>query len=121
MLALEEIDEFKQRIATELEEVERALEDGATGRATVALDQTSVGRLSRMDAMQQQAMASGVKDRLLRQKSRLQAAAIRMANNHFGNCCDCGGAIPVERLRADVATPFCAYCQEEIDERRDSA
>lgn len=42
-------------------------------------------------------------------------------NNHFGNCCDCGGAIPVERLHADVGAPFCAYCQEEIDERRERA
>jgi DnaK suppressor protein len=121
MLADEEILEFQQRVAAELHEVETALADVEAGRATVALDQTSVGRLSRMDAMQQQAMANGVKERLLRQKSRLQAAAIRLSNHHFGNCCDCGGAIPVERLRADVAAPFCAYCQEEIDERRERA
>jgi DnaK suppressor protein len=119
MLSDEERAQFEARIAAELTETRRALADGESARATVALDQTSVGRLSRMDAMQQQAMAHGVRERLMRQKWRLEAAQDRIHSGQFGICCDCGDPIPIERLEADIATPFCAYCQEEIDARRE--
>jgi DnaK suppressor protein len=118
MITAAQLEGFRKRINDELAEVGHALVDVEAGRGVVKLDQSSVGRLSRMDAMQQQAMASGVKDRLLRQKWRLKAALNRIDTNQFGVCCQCGEEIPLERLEADFATPFCAYCQEEIDERR---
>lgn len=120
MLSDDESVQFKARIAAELTEIRRALSDAEGAGATVALDQTSVGRLSRMDAMQQQAMAHGARERLMRQKWKLEAAQDRISSGQFGICCDCGDPIPIERLQADVAAPFCAYCQEEIDARRES-
>jgi DnaK suppressor protein len=121
MVMAQQFNDFQERALLELAEVERALGNAEAGGSVVPLDQSRVGRLSRMDALQQQGMASGLKERLMLQKRRLQATLERMRNGRFGICCECEDVIPLERLRANLAAPFCAYCQEEIDERRKSA
>jgi DnaK suppressor protein len=107
---------FQVRVDETLNDVRRALEMAAANdNGTVILDQSSVGRLSRMDALQQQAMAAGWKETLLREQRRLEAARVRLDEGSFGACCRCGEAIPRERLEADPGTPFCADCQTEIE------
>lgn len=78
--------------------------------APVALDQAAQGRLSRMDAMQQQAMAAGLAGRLRTEIRKTEAALDRVAGGSYGACCRCGEEIEAERLAADPATPFCAEC-----------
>jgi DnaK suppressor protein len=107
---------FKLRVDEMLNDVRRALEMAAANdNGTVILDQSSVGRLSRMDALQQQAMAAGWKETLLREQRRLEAARARLEEGSFGVCCRCGEPIPRDRLEADLGTPFCADCQAEIE------
>ncbi|MBX9873122.1 MAG: hypothetical protein K2X75_14095 [Burkholderiaceae bacterium] len=50
-------DSVRQRLQQALAQIELALVEAAGTTATVMLDQSSVGRLSRMDAMQQQVLA----------------------------------------------------------------
>lgn len=119
MLTETELQHFKVRVGEMLDEVSRAADnatDNDTG--TVMLDQTSVGRLSRMDALQQQAMAAGWKETLLREQRRLLAAWTRLSEGSFGVCCRCNEPISKERLKADPGAPFCADCQEGIEEDR---
>ncbi|PKL96873.1 MAG: molecular chaperone DnaK [Gammaproteobacteria bacterium HGW-Gammaproteobacteria-7] len=107
---------FLVRVDATLNDVRRALEMAAANDSgTVILDQSSVGRLSRMDALQQQAMAAGWKETLLREQRRLEAARVRLDEGAFGACCQCGEPIPRDRLEADLGTPFCADCQAEIE------
>lgn len=107
---------FKLRVDATLNDVQRALGMAAANDSgTVILDQSSVGRLSRMDALQQQAMAAGWKETLLREQRRLEAARVRLEEGSFGVCCRCGEPIPRDRLDADPGTPFCADCQAEIE------
>ena len=115
----EEIEQFRALIETRLEEVSHAMGEASANAGTVMLDQSSVGRLSRMDAMQQQAMASGLRAALQRQKLRLAAARTRLENGSFGTCCQCGAAIALPRLQADPGTPFCADCQAEREQPQD--
>jgi DnaK suppressor protein len=119
MLPTEEIEILQGRIERELAQIVDSLEDTHRAGAIVELDQSSVGRLSRMDAMQQQAMAMRSKERLLTQRRRLDAALGRIRAGRFGACCQCGDELTPARLRADPAAPFCARCQDEIDARRD--
>lgn len=93
----------------------------ADNARTVTLDQSSVGRLSRMDAMQQQAMAQATMQRQHLQRRRLEAALQRVQQGSYGNCCDCGSPIGLERLRSDPAAPFCMDCQGERDAERETA
>jgi DnaK suppressor protein len=87
----------------------------------VTLDQSSVGRLSRMDAMQQQAMAQASLERLGVHRRRVGAALDRLSQGNYGPCCVCGSEIGLERLLSDPAAPFCRDCQEERDAERHAA
>jgi DnaK suppressor protein len=116
-----QLEDFRKRVEGELAEVNISLSLPGGADAPVDLDQTRVGRLSRMDAMQQQAMASGIKARLQLRKRRLEAARERMNSGEYGICCACGSDMPLQRLLADVGTPFCAACRNDIDARRQAS
>jgi DnaK suppressor protein len=110
---------FRRRVKEELAQLAQALAQADVSAGTVMLDQSSVGRLSRMDAMQQQAMAAGLRERLVTRKLGLQAALDRIAAGTYGLCCQCGSDVEPERLENDPATVFCAECMTEREMRWD--
>ncbi len=79
-------------------------------RAPVALDQQSLGRLSRMDAMQQQKMAEAQERARQRDMVRLEMAERRLATGEYGWCADCGEPIPDRRLAIDPMAERCVRC-----------
>jgi DnaK suppressor protein len=79
-------------------------------RSPVTLDQQSVGRLSRMDAMQVQAMAQAEEDRRQRRMRLISAALSRLDEGEYGYCMTCGIDIPVKRLKVDAAAAQCVDC-----------
>ena len=91
----------------ELEEEDRL---SAEGRAPVTLQQDSVGRLSRMDAMQQQAMAQAQERRRSSERLRIDAALERIEDGEWGYCLNCGAAIAEARLKHDPSVPNCVAC-----------
>lgn len=101
---------FRERLDQEAAELKAA--EGATeaDRAPVELDQQSVGRLSRMDAMQQQAMAAAQSRRRAGRMRAIEAALRRMAEDEYGWCEECGEAIPLGRLDLDPCAPRCVSC-----------
>ena len=82
-------------------------------RATVMLDQQSVGRLSRMDAMQQQAMAEASERARAAELSRIAAALKRLDDGDYGYCLDCGEEIGEKRLAIDPSVPLCIACSRK--------
>ncbi len=82
----------------------------ADTRDPVELDQTSVGRLSRMDAMQQQAMALAIERRRAIALARIDAALARIEAGEYGWCVQCGEPISPKRLALDPALPTCVAC-----------
>ena len=79
-------------------------------RGTVTLDQQSVGRLSRMDAMQGQAMAEATERARSAELSRITAALKRIETGDYGYCLDCGDEIAQKRLDVDPSAPLCIKC-----------
>ncbi len=77
---------------------------------TVELDQTCTGRLSRMDAMQGQAIAQAGQQRAALQLRRIDAALARLEAGEYGLCAECEEPIAQRRLEADPATPLCINC-----------
>ncbi|HVL58281.1 MAG TPA: TraR/DksA C4-type zinc finger protein [Burkholderiaceae bacterium] len=120
MLNQPQLESFRERIRHELELVRTALSATSASAPDVEADPQRIGRLSRIDVIQQQALSAGRKQMLLRQQRRLEAALARLAGGEFGVCCQCGSPIPLERLQVDPAAPFCMACQEEIDAARAS-
>ena len=105
------MEAYRKKIQEEMEEL-RALSDGSReGRAPVELDQLSVGRLSRMDAMQQQSMDLAREERRRQRLAILAAALRRMDGDEFGYCLSCGDDIAAARLLADPAATLCVECQ----------
>lgn len=102
--------EFRNLIAARMAELDAEDEMGTAGQATVELDQQAVGRLSRMDALQNQAMAKATGARRKTERARLQAALARMDDGEFGYCEDCGEDIAPGRLRLDPAATRCVDC-----------
>ena len=72
--------------------------------------QQSVGRLSRMDAMQQQSMALAAEHRRQTRITRITAALARIDEDDFGYCLACGEDIEPKRLDADPSVPVCGAC-----------
>lgn len=105
-IATADLDRLRECLLADI-----AQADNAAG--TVELDQPSVGRLSRMDAMQQQEMAKNRQGRLAERKRRLDAALDRMAAGSYGLCCQCRDTIEMKRLESDPAVVFCAACAQE--------
>ena len=82
----------------------------AESRDPVALDQTSVGRLSRIDAMQQQSMALATERRRIVALARIEAALGRIEAGDYGWCAQCDEAIAPKRLALDPAVSVCVTC-----------
>ena len=101
---------FRARLSERLAALRSA--SGATeeDRRPVELDQSSVGRLSRMDAMQVQAMAQAAERRRTDEVRRIEAALQRIAEDEYGWCLRCGGDIAVPRLEADPTATLCIDC-----------
>jgi len=99
-------ERLRARLA-ELDELSKLSEDG---RAVVQLDQQSVGRLSRMDAMQAQSMALATEERRQAERARVTAALRRIETGDYGYCLNCDEEIDARRLEIDPATPLCLDC-----------
>ena len=102
---------LKQRAA----ELDRLLDDPEARAQSVELDQSKVGRLSRMDALQQQAMTDAIRSRAVRERARLQLALKRLQEDEYGYCTQCGEAIAAGRLEFDPAAPLCIACASQAE------
>jgi len=96
-----------------LEKKAALLEEEETGREAaqvVVLDQTSVGRVSRMDAMQRQAMAVAANQRRQLELQKIGVALKRIDSEDYGYCLECDEEIAEPRLKLDPATSLCIKC-----------
>ena len=107
---------YRKRLLSLKESLLQAQESGEEAEQTVELDQTRVGRLSRMDAMQAQAMSIETGRRRRRQLLQIDAALQRIAANEFGCCQECGEDIATARLEADPTVLLCINCASAAEE-----
>lgn len=103
-------DELRTELESELTRLRRSMKISEETKGPVALDQTAVGRLSRMDALQSQAMSKGLHERELGRLGALEAALRRMDEGTFGLCETCGSPIPYGRLLVMPEARHCATC-----------
>jgi len=101
---------LKAKLLAERDELHHDSGVTAGERKAVELDQTAVGRLSRMDALQVQAMQLETDRRRDVELLRIDAALKRMDEGEYGYCASCGEEILAKRLETDPATPVCVDC-----------
>ncbi|MEO1253051.1 MAG: TraR/DksA family transcriptional regulator [Pseudomonadota bacterium] len=105
-----DIDRFRARLVACRDELVALSAASAQSRKPVELDQQSVGRLSRQDALQQQAMANAQEARRSLDLKKIEAALQRIEAGDFGYCEDCGEAIARRRLDIDPTARLCVDC-----------
>jgi DnaK suppressor protein len=110
-LTTAQVKKFKAKLETLRDELSELSNIAADSRKPVELDQTSVGRLSRMDALQGQAMQLETERRREIERIRIDAALERIQAGDYGYCTVCDEDIPLKRLEHDPSAPNCIDCQ----------
>ena len=82
----------------------------------VELDQSKVGRLSRMDALQAQAMSLETKRRRQLELTKIKSALLRIGNDEYGYCLRCDNEISEKRLEIDPAATLCITCASQQEQ-----
>lgn len=108
--------EVRRKLTTMLREIQAAEAAGADSEQIVELDQARLGRLSRMDALQAQAMSRAANRRRSEAIVRLRAALKRLDEDQYGRCVRCGEAINPKRLELDPATALCISCASSAEQ-----
>jgi len=104
------VENFKirlKKLKTEISELEQS---SVASTKPVKLDQTRVGRLSRMDAMQLQEMQQEVSRRRKAQLKMIETAFDRIASGEYGYCIECDEEIGIPRLNIDPSNTRCINC-----------
>jgi DnaK suppressor protein len=105
-------DEASRLLHTRLQELKREEELAGESTAPVTLEQDAVGRLSRIDALQLQAMALASQRRRDGEKNRIETALRRLREGEYGYCLTCGEEIGEARLRHNPAAARCVGCAD---------
>ena len=122
------MEEARELTASEIERLREELEKlkcdlGSQLEATadtarpVELDQTAVGRLSRMDAMQSQAMAQAARRATKIRLEQCTTALQAIERGEYGLCRMCEEPVGIRRLSVKPEAPFCLNCQRGADRR----
>ena len=100
---------YREQLEESLFEIEQYLEKTEESAEAVSPDK-SLGRLSRMEAMQDQQLMLEARRRKKMQKVAVQSALQRIENGQFGACIFCGNLIPEERLAVAPESSSCVNC-----------
>ena len=110
-----ELQNFKSLLLKLKDELIKAGETGRQAEEVVELDQTRVGRLSRMDAMQAQAMSIETGRRRRQHIVEIDRALARVAAGDYGDCFECGEVINPKRLQAEPSVTLCISCASALE------
>ena len=105
-----DVHALKTQMTERKAELERLVEAHHDDTRPVFLDQTTVGRLSRMDDLQTQAMSLETERRRKDEMQRINAALLRIDDGDYGYCLTCGDDIEKKRIELDPAIPTCIGC-----------
>lgn len=106
---------FERRLREERDRLTATSKERAEAGDVVVLDQQRVGRLSRMDALQMQAMARAEVERATLRLQLIGQALERIDAQDYGRCRECDKPIAEARLEVDPAAALCITCAELAD------
>jgi DnaK suppressor protein len=115
LMKMPDVNHFRELLIKRQVDLAAMVEAGAEAAQPVELDQARVGRLSRMDALQGQAMSQEASRRREQELIRVSKAIKRMELGEYGECLNCGEEIANGRLEVDPAATLCISCAESDD------
>jgi DnaK suppressor protein len=112
----EQLRELQRDLLALQGELAELLQSSKEASRPVDLDEP-IGRLSRMDAMQQQSMVAANRRAAQLRQQQAASALGRVEDGDYGFCVSCGGTIGYRRLKARPEAPFCIGCQSSRESR----
>lgn len=109
-LSEDQISELTAELDRVLRKLEKSMRTTEEAMRPVELDQTAVGRLSRIDSLQNQGLTRNLQEREQAKLGQVITALERMEEGGYGVCVECGGDIPFGRLQVFPETPTCTAC-----------
>jgi DnaK suppressor protein len=102
--------ELRAELERQLARLEKSMRLTDAASRPVELDQSSVGRLSRMDSLQNQSLSKGLQEREIARHAQIRDALERIESGTYGACTDCAAPIPFERLFVFPEAAQCSAC-----------
>lgn len=99
-----------------LHDLHEQIELASAAASAVILDQSKVGRLSRMDAMQHQHMAESTLQQAKKRLKLIQQALNKISKEDYGYCELCDELITFARLQARPEARLCLKCQSQQEQ-----
>jgi DnaK suppressor protein len=109
-LTADQIAELTGELERIVAKLERSMRTTEEAMRPVQLDQSAVGRLSRIDSLQNQGLTRNLQEREQAKLGQVVTAFQRLEDGTYGTCTECGGDIPFERLQIFPETPTCSSC-----------
>lgn len=106
--------QLSQKLLALKDELELLLLESSASSKAVDLDQP-IGRLSRMDALQQQAMSKANRAAHQQRLVLIEAALLAIRSDRYGECRRCEEPIGFSRLNVRPESPFCLDCQKKSE------
>ena len=116
MLSQAQLKHVQSCLEAQKEELIALLSINEQATEVVSLDQAKVGRLSRMDALQQQAMAQANRSQYQQKLRNVQSALTAIKEQNYGYCEECGNPIPIARLEASPESIYCVACKNRLEQ-----
>jgi DnaK suppressor protein len=111
-----QISNLRLQLTSQQQALQIQLVESDDASKPVTLDQQSVGRVSRIDAIQQQQMASANRDQTIALLQEVDAALKRVESDEYGLCQMCDEPIALLRLQAQPHTANCIDCQSKQEQ-----
>jgi DnaK suppressor protein len=108
-------DRFRKLLQQQHQEILKVLDSGKSAAGIVKLDQTSVGRLSRIDALQSQAMLQEATRRRELSLQAISSALNKIDAGDYGFCEQCGEEIAEKRLLINPTAEYCIECSSKLE------
>ena len=106
-----QITQLRTQLIEQQQELTELLHNAEATTKPVTLDQQSVGRVSRIDAIQQQQMAIANQQQTSDMLNGIELALHRIDDDSYGDCLECGEPIAYARLQAQPFARLCIDCQ----------
>jgi DnaK suppressor protein len=114
-LSPQQLEDFKSRLLAAKESAKAVLEQGAADQKPIEAVGQTMGRLSRMDAIQVQAMAQMSRHQIEIRLKQIDASLAQWEAGNYGVCRNCKSPIGIPRLEVLPEAPFCMACQEGFE------
>jgi len=107
-----QVTELREELERQLEKLTRSMTVTDEALKIVELDQCAVGRLSRMDSLQNQGIAQALREREMVKLALIQSALRRVEEGTYGSCTRCGSPVAFGRLFIFPETESCSSCAD---------